>query len=680
MEFSRPVPMGGRRARSLLGVLLMRWVGLVACVFAASSAAIAGGNPPPRAEHAVIRPDGVWEWVERMEGEQPSAAQVAAIEESREEETAEAAVLSAQDGRALRAEPPPVDYYADPQRAVAPEEPAAVARAAEAPSSGLDPSEFDIPVELNPMVEKWIGWFTTDGREYYERWLSRATRYQPMMRRALAEAGLPQDLVYLSMIESGYNPYAYSSSHAAGLWQFIESTGEDYDLRIDWWVDERRDPARSLEAAMAFLGELHRDFGDWRLAWAAYNTGPGRVHRAITNTKSRDFWKIVEADQLYSETENYVPKIMAAAIIGKHPDRYGFVAVEPEPELRYDVVSVDSSVDIEILAACAGVSVEALKALNPALRRAATPPEGWDVRVPDGRKVSFIDALASVPEKDRLSMPVHVVRRDETLAVIAKRYKGTVENIAAANALPSPDRIEVGMRLVIPDAQEKPKRAVLADMIAPRAPKPVADVAPKPEPAKPQAPKPEPAKPPAPKADAEAPQRAEAVQAPVAPEVSPAATAVVPQREQGVVHVVRQGENLTLIAKRYGVSLSELQAENSLQTATIVEGQRLRIPPPGTHVVTRGETLSSISRKVGVSAAQLQAWNGIDDPEHIEVGQRLSIAGPNPNLWVTYTVVRGDYLKKIADQNGVTVEQIREWNGLESSVIQPGQRLKLRRR
>ncbi|MEM6929751.1 MAG: lytic transglycosylase domain-containing protein, partial [Myxococcota bacterium] len=316
-------------------------------------------DEPQLAEDAVavdVPDEGRWAWVDAMGGEIPTDDQMEAITEIQEQHLAEQELIDELSGRA-----PPVQFYRDPVIALA-TDPLLL--------DLVDTGEFDIPVEINPWVEKWVRYFNQGrGRQYMERWLSRAPRYEPMMREALAEVGLPQDLVYLSMIESGYNAQAYSRAAAAGMWQFMTKTGLEMGLRIDWWVDERRDPEASLQAAITYLSQLRENFGDWRLAWASYNGGPGRVQRAITRSGSRDFWRLANGPYLHPETDNYVPKIMAAAIIGKHPERYGFERAVGTEALDYDKARVEGSVELEVLAQCAGVSTDEIRELTPALRR-----------------------------------------------------------------------------------------------------------------------------------------------------------------------------------------------------------------------------------------------------------------------------------------------------------------------
>lgn len=571
--------------------------------------------------------DSIWEYVDRMEGELPTEAQVEALEEIEEVELAEKRLIDDLSGGAA-----PVDFYKDP-RAVMAVHPLFLDQ--------VDPTEFDIPIVVNEEVEKWVKYFTGNGRKYYAKWMSRSTRYRPMMYRELDKAGLPRDLVYLSMIESGYNAHAYSHAAAAGLWQFIPSTAKLYKMRVDWWIDDRRDPETSVGAAIAFLGELHKMFGKWELAWAAYNGGPGRIRRATSQADSKDFWVLARGPYLHPETDNYVPKIMAAAIIGKHPERYGFTDISFQEELVYEKAKVDGSVSLEVLAECAGISVDELKALNPALRRFATPPEGYEVRLPRGKRDAFLVAVANVPVDKRVAVARHTVQRGETLSTIASRYKVSVSDISTANDLKNVNRIYVGMSLVVPVDGDGERVAALATST---------------------------------RTDA----------APVSAKASQ--------------HTVRRGDTLSGIASKYGVSVEQIRASNGLKSSTIMVGQTLKLGGSSssssggsasaavtTYKVKPGDSLSGIASRHKVSTADLQRWNGIRDASHIKVGQALEIRGgsassgaSSASTTTTYTVKSGDSLGAIATRHGCTVKQLQEWNGLKSTVIQPGQKLKIK--
>lgn len=592
--------------------------------------------------------EGVWAWLERMDGEilpEKAAAEISTDAEAEVREQVAAGTAAAVDV--------PNDYYENPARTLE-GDPLFLDQ--------IDVTEFDIPIEVTPEVVERLKLYLGSHRKYIHKWLERKSRYEPMIREELAKAGLPQDLIYLSMIESGFNAYAYSSAHAAGLWQFIPTTGQYYGLDVDWWTDERRDPEKATVAALQMLGELHKQFGDWYLAFASYNTGPGRVKSALGRVRRSDsgksvYWDMINQDLLHPETQGYVPKIVAAAIIGHYPERYGFTGLKPEARLVYDTVKVEGSVDVAVLARCAGVDEEAFRLLNPALRRYATPDGTTDIRVPIGTGDAFSTALAKVPPEERMQIVQHKVSRGETLSIIASRYGVSSTQLAQANGLRNPNNITVGQWLVVPMRGEAPPvQPVRTAVIQTEAPKTDA-------------------------LKAEAPK----AEAPKAPATS---------------HRVRSGETLSIIADRYNVTVSELVRWNGLSSAGHIEvGQTIKLAggsapaaeaPAGekrTVTVKAGDTLGVIADRAGVSLSDVMRWNGIDDAGHIEVGQSLVVYGGKAPAAAaapaaaptTYKVRSGDTLSEIADRFRVGVSDLQKWNGLSGSSIQVGQTLKVSR-
>ena len=345
--------------------------------------------------------------------------------------------------RVLRLADPPIEFYTDPVASLA---------ADPLHLRDIDPNQFDIPVVVNDDVVRWMKYFTGPGRKWYGKWLSRSGKYWPMMHEKLDAAGLPRDMVFLSMIESGYATHAYSHASAVGLWQFIASTGKGYDLRVDWWVDERRNPERATDAAIEYLSHLQKRYGHWYLAWAAYNAGPTRVSRGIKNFGTKDFWTLSKKGAFRAETDNYVPKLLAAAIIGKNPARYGFTDIVKEEPLDHDTVTVPANVGIEVLAKCADVTVDEFRVLNPQLRRWALPPSPARqvVHVPKNSDRSFLAALDKIPSDKRITHRRHKVKRGETLGVIASQYGVSSRAIQSINKIRNANRISVGQHLVIP--------------------------------------------------------------------------------------------------------------------------------------------------------------------------------------------------------------------------------------
>ena len=261
----------------------------------------------------------------------------------------------------------------------------------------LEERPYQIPMILNDSVENHMEYFKTRGRDVFQRWLERSARYIPVMREIFREKSLPEDLVYVAMIESGFNPYAVSWARAVGPWQFMPHTGKLYGLRIDWWVDERKDPIKSTYAAAEHLKDLHNLFGSWPLALASYNAGAGKVQRAVLRTRSEDFWDLKASRYIRRETKNYIPKFMAATIIAKNPEAYGFV-VQPVEPFVYDEVVITESTDLRLIARCAGTTFETIKELNPELKRWATPPDAtrYILRIPKGTRESFLASFASM--------------------------------------------------------------------------------------------------------------------------------------------------------------------------------------------------------------------------------------------------------------------------------------------
>lgn len=310
---------------------------------------------------------------------------------------------------------------------------------------------YEISLQMNESVQWWIDYFQNDIPDRFQLYLRRAGEYEDLIRARLREKGLPEDLLYLALIESGMNSNAYSRAHAVGMWQFIASTGRLYDLEVSYWVDERRDPVKATDAAIAHLSDLYDTFGSWYLAAAAYNAGPGRVRWGIARTGSDDFWDLADSRVLRRETQNYVPKLIAAALIAKHPERYGFDDVEPEPPARWDEVTVPDATSLDVIAEAAGTTEEVIRELNPQFRRHVTPPDNQAVvKVPDGHAQRFASAYAEIPPEDRVTWLVHSVTRGQTLSSIASRYGTSVQAIRAANDGVSPRRLQVGQRLVVP--------------------------------------------------------------------------------------------------------------------------------------------------------------------------------------------------------------------------------------
>ena len=306
---------------------------------------------------------------------------------------------------------------------------------------------YDVDIEWNEKVENSLIYLQTVARNKFNTYLERSGAYIPLMEKILKERGLPHDLVYLPLIESGFNASAYSYARASGFWQFISSTGKLYGLDHNWWYDERRDFEKATIAAAEHLKDFYELFGSWNLALAAYNGGAGRVSREIKKAKTNDFWKL----SLHSQTKAYVPLFMAATIIAKQPNKYGFFP-EYQTPIEFDTVHVDKCVSFNNISAKTGIAVGDLERLNPELLRGITPPKASDyrLRLPMGSSESFVSVYNDLPAEKAKTLDNHRVRKGETLSVIAKKYGTSVAAIIELNGLSKKQRIMVGQLLTVP--------------------------------------------------------------------------------------------------------------------------------------------------------------------------------------------------------------------------------------
>jgi membrane-bound lytic murein transglycosylase D len=383
---------------------------------------------------------------------------------------------------------------------------------------------YDVPIVINESVEGHLEYFQTTIRERFAMWLQRSKQYLPLMKETFKRHGLPEDLVFVALIESGFNPYAYSRSRASGPWQFITGTGRKYGLKINEWIDERRDPVKSTEAAARYLKDLYEQFGSWPLALASYNAGEGKVARAIAKTQSDDFWKIKQTHHLRPETRNYVPKFMAATIIAKNPEKYGFELTDVAP-FQYDEAPIDSPTDLHVIAKAAGVDYEAIKQLNPELRQGVTPLyyPNYEVKLPPGTRETFIENFSKIPKEERLIWIRHTVRQGDTLSQLARRYGTTVRTLQETNRMGHLTLLHIGDSLIIPAKGATDATLVPASV------------------------------------DNEAP----------------------PQVQHKSYYRIRRGDTLWDIARQFGVTIKQLQRWNGLSSTRIRAGQRLILYLPG---------------------------------------------------------------------------------------------------
>jgi membrane-bound lytic murein transglycosylase D len=325
--------------------------------------------------------------------------------------------------------------------------------AEELPLEASDTSEtldFDVPIIRTAKVDKHVQFFSLHIRDRFEIWLGRLERHRPMVERIFTEFNLPVDLVFLSLVESGFSTNAVSRAKAVGPWQFIKSTAKAYDLRVDNWIDERRDPVKSTIAAARYLRDLYQLFGSWPLAMAAYNAGERKVGRALVRARADDFWDLTDTKLLKRETKEYVPRFLAAALIAKDPTRFGF-AIPSQTPVEYEEVIVTRPIHLRTAALAAGVSYEELKALNPELRKGLTPPDPmYHLKMPMGSKETLLSNLGTYQDWKQVHARRYQVRRVDTWALLASRHGTTVTAILEANALDKSDKPKPGEWLLIP--------------------------------------------------------------------------------------------------------------------------------------------------------------------------------------------------------------------------------------
>lgn len=356
----------------------------------------------------------------------------------------EVAALQQGDGfTEQKSQPAPIDEAND---VTFPVDPNVKARA----EQQVKETRSDLPLLINDYVASYINFYSTRGHGTLERALVRSGRYQDMIKRVLKEEGVPQDLIYLAEAESGFEPLALSRAGARGMWQFMASRAKGYGLQRSWWIDERQDPEKSTRAAAHHLRDLYNQFGDWYLAMAAYNSGPGNVQQAVRRTGYADFWELYKRNVLPKETKNYVPIILAFTVMAKNPAQYGLDKLQPALPMETDTVRINYPVDLRLVAECVDADVQTLTELNPSLLRLTTPKDSvYDLRLPLGTKDKFEQAMAAIPVDKRVAWRYHHVAAGDTLDSIARHYHTSPSAIREVNNLQSQD-LQAESKLIIP--------------------------------------------------------------------------------------------------------------------------------------------------------------------------------------------------------------------------------------
>jgi membrane-bound lytic murein transglycosylase D len=310
----------------------------------------------------------------------------------------------------------------------------------------------NFPSLSHQKVEETIGFFQTRADSFFSRALGRSQAYEDMMKKILREKNLPEELFYLALIESGYNPHAFSRAKASGIWQFVTKTARRFGLKVDKWVDERRDPEKSTYAAAEYLKSLYGMFNNWDLAAASYNAGEGKILKAMKRAKSQDFWEISRYRYIRKETKEYVPMFLAAVIIASEPQKYGFSNIDYHPPLLYEKVMVPPGTRLDLIAKAAETDLSEIKALNPALKKENVPPNcsQFEIKLPPGKKEIFEKKFPLLSQKVASKGGKHSVRRGETLSSIAKKHRVHLQDLCQVNGLSPQARIKPGRILSVP--------------------------------------------------------------------------------------------------------------------------------------------------------------------------------------------------------------------------------------
>ena len=583
-----------------------------------------------------------------------------------------------------------------------------------------DVVEYDFPVTINRQVQYYLDFFMGKQRDSFAVWLSRSGRFLPMIQEQFQELGLPGDLAYLAMIESGYNERAYSRARAVGVWQFIKSTGNNYGLEINTYVDERRDPVKSTQAAASYLGDLYNEFGSWYLAVAAYNAGEGKIRRAIKKYKTTDFWEIAQGNFLQLETKRYVPKLIAAILIAREPEKYGFANIEYEPPLAYETVEVPRWTAVKAVALAGDIEAETLKRYNNELRKEFTPPDkaSYPFKVPLGKREQIEENLPRVQAVVSTGFKTHTVRKGETLDAVCRKYGLTKTAVLKSNNLRA-SGLQVGQRLRIPYQmiayEMLPEGSVAKGYLAAEAAggnfvlhkvrpgetvshlsslynvpihliaawNDISDIS-----------------------------RIRAGQKLIlyvqssenrVAEISSASNQVkqfrpehkkeantndseLQKNDAGSHYLVKEGDSLWSIARQFHLDSKELQQLNGLTSNVIHPGDRILVASSQPaeaefyYDVRRGDSLWTIARKYKVSADEIKRWNNLSD-DIIQPGRQLLLKvaeSEEPMVETFYQVRNGDSLWTIARMHNISTDEIKRWNKLTDNTIYPGSRLLLK--
>ncbi len=475
---------------------------------------------------------------------------------------------------------------------------------------------YDFPLMENKQVDMYLHLFQHEQRKQFGRWLAKSTRYRPMIERELAEANLPRDLVYLAMIESGFNQLACSHSKAVGLWQFMKGTARQYHLRIDRYVDERRDAEKSTKAAVAYLADLYREFGDWHLAVAAYNAGPGKVRNGLKRHKVTNFWDLANRKYLRLETKRYVPKLIAALLIAKNPQKYGFTNIQYKKPLKYDTLKLGPGMSLKAVAMICNCSTKKIVNLNLELRKKITPSNivGYRVKIPEHTALLAKKNLSRLHSIVTTGYKTHVLRKGDTLSKICARYKINKTTLLKVNNLHS-SKLPIGRNLRIP-------YSTVSYQLLPKG----------------------------------------------------SASAMAAYKNSLILHRIKKGDTISKIARLYRVPPKMIVAWNGLKNAhSIRAGHQLAL------YINRKGTVQHRNKTPRIKIHNIHRPRKTGQLLVLKATKKKIRLATSDEPFQWYNVKDGDSLWTISRKFRASTADIKRWNNLKSNLIHPGNKLKLKK-
>ncbi|MFN2355075.1 MAG: LysM peptidoglycan-binding domain-containing protein [Desulfopila sp.] len=477
--------------------------------------------------------------------------------------------------------------------------------------------KYDFPVVMNKQVEMYLELFQNRQKTFFERWLARSTKYKDLIHSELEQAGLPRDLLYLAMIESGFNQRARSYASATGMWQFMKGTGKDYNLNVDRYIDERRNAVKSTKAAVDYLADLYNQFNDWHLAVAAYNGGPGTIRNGLKKYNVTTFWELAEKRYLRLETKRYVPKLIAAILIAKNPQKYGFDNIRYAERLQFDTLDVGPGFSLDALALVCDSSKKDIRLLNQELKTGKTPlnQKKYTVNIPKNSRETAQQNLSRLHSVVKTGYKTHIAKSNESLSSICRKYNINTTTLLKVNNLRD-NKLRNGQRLRIPYST--------VDYML----------------------------------------------------VAENGASVAGFQDNLILHTIKSGETVSTIARQYSVPQQLIVSWNGLESVhKIRAGQQIAL-----YVVNEGQNISAsgtTDQKVASATSRAKSA-GKSNVIVLAGSNKKQAAAKSSSDMSWYDVKTGDSLWTISRRFNTSPKKIKRWNNLTSDLIHPGSKLKLR--